>query len=166
MRRFSVASLVLLLVASSARGTRAQVAEDDQGIRAFFEIWRRASERADPQGIDRLLAPGAQLTRPGGVLETYEATMRNVRRDSAAISKSGRSDGRQNEISYTDFVVRHYGDLAVVTYHSHYKSLLRPDFGESDYEVMRVLVKRDGPWRIVAGHGVFMPRPCPDSKSP
>jgi hypothetical protein len=61
---------------------------------------------------------------------------------------------------------RHYGDLAVVTYRSHYKSLLHPDFGESDFEVMRVLRKREGNWRIVAGHGVFIPPACPDPKSP
>jgi uncharacterized protein (TIGR02246 family) len=166
MRPFSVVSLVLLLVASSASGAFAQVAEDDREIRAFVEIWRRASERADPAAIENILAAGAELTRPGGVLETREATMRNVRRDSAALAKSGRSDGRQNEITYTDIVVRQYGDLAIVTYHSHYKHLLHPEMGESDYETMRVLRKQEGNWRIIHGRGVFIPRACPDPKSP
>jgi uncharacterized protein DUF4440 len=92
--------------------------------------------------------------------------MRNVRRDSAAISENGRSDGRQNEITYTEIVVRRYNDLAVFTYHSHYKPLLHPGVGESDYETMRVLRRSGGKWRIVDGHGVLMPRPCPDPKSP
>lgn len=167
MRRFTVVSLVLLLVAACTSSASAQAADDERAIRTLVETWRRASERADAPTIDRLLAPDYHLSRPAGIRQSREATMRNVRRDSAAIAERGRSgDGRQNEITYTDIVVRQYGDLAVVTYHSHYKPLLDPDAGESDYETMRVLRRRDGDWRIVDGHGVFIPKSCPAPKAP
>ena len=166
MRRLIAVTIGLLLSTIYTSSASAQSGDDDGAIRALIETWRHASERADPPTIDRLLAPDYHLSRPNGVRTSREETMQNVRRDSAAIAESRRSDGRQNEITYSDIVVRQYDDFAVVTYHSHYKTLLHPGVGESDYETMRALRRRDGNWRIVDGHGFFIPRTCPDPKSP
>jgi ketosteroid isomerase-like protein len=167
MRRLTILRLVVLLLAVQAPGAPAQVVDDERAIRDLLETWRRASERADPATIDRLLAPEYKLSRPNGIQAGREETMRNVRRDSAAIAARGQSgDARQNEITYTDIVVRQYGDLAVVTYHSHYKPILDREASESDYDTMRVLRRRNGDWKIVDGHGVFIAKACPVANTP
>ena len=147
--------LVSGLLGSSAEAQTGVVSSAEQEVRRLFEVWRQASERADVRAIDSLLADDYRITRPDGSVTLKQQTMAGVRRDSAAIAAlPAERGGRLREIAYTDMVVRLYGDFAVVTYHSRYRS---PEGDDGDFEVMRILQHRNGRWRIVGGHSVRLP---------
>lgn len=132
---------VFTICAQEISGQETRTAEQEELI-ALSTQWMEAVERKDRAALERFLADGFYISRPG---------------ESTKIERSewlkGAFDRDWHDLRYYNFKVDVYGDTAVVTalLDSHIRSKWGFSYG-SDAQVTDIWVKRDGQWRVAARH--------------
>jgi uncharacterized protein (TIGR02246 family) len=133
----ALAGLPALVLAQKPAAPAAGV---DQQIRQLEEELRTAVVKADTSVMERLLA------------DDYTATNLNgLTRNKAQIIADMKSGAAKTEsLTLENVKVRAYGDAAVVTADRTQKGSLRGQDTSGNMREIRVFVKRNGRWQVVA----------------
>jgi ketosteroid isomerase-like protein len=166
MRRILVVAGLGLVAASLVTGQRhrrAEGAEADPGrsereVRELEARFREAVVRGDRAFYDRVLADDFTHTSHSGAFKTRAQWLAESRSGDKAEPVPGAT--RYEAFEVDDLAVRVYGDTAVVTGRTTPRGLDskgRPMTGR--YRFLRVWVKREGQWRVVAFQGTRIAEP-------
>jgi ketosteroid isomerase-like protein len=153
-----VAAIVFTAVETSAPGTQ-PVIGDEREIREFEAQLSRAVVTGDRAFFDRVLAADFTHTSHSGQFKTREQWMGENKFENREVKpQPGKTYYEAFDVD--DLAVRIYGETAVVTGRSTPKGLTakgEPIRGR--YRYLRVWVKRDRRWQVVAFEGTRIAEP-------
>jgi len=136
-----ILSLALLSVAMLAAPGVSRAANDEQQIRRIEHEWVTAIVKRDVAFLQRLEAPDFTVTGPGG----------KTLNKAGDIKDTTNGETTFENMTFDKLKVRFYGDTAIVT--ARIAPQGRTSEGqpiEGQYRYLRVWVKQDGTWRVVA----------------
>lgn len=142
---FIVSGLLLLASVFTVRAQETPVQESrtaEQELIALSTQWMEAVERKDRAALERFLADGFYISKPGSLAKIERSEW-----------LKGAFDRDWHDFRYHNFKVDVYGDTAVVTalLDSHIRSKWGFSYG-SDAQVTDIWVKRNGQWQVAARH--------------
>ena len=140
--------VAILVVASSfvfsqpTPSSANQKGNDEQAVRQLLNELYAALGRNDTAALDRIYAVDYTLVNESGVLTTKAPRLASI--------KSG--ELKFESISFDELNVRLYGNTAVATLHSTSKVQFKGQDIGGQFRVTLTLVKKKGPWQVVAAH--------------
>jgi ketosteroid isomerase-like protein len=145
MRRIATIALLALAVVPPAAGQNrgnktGQAGGTEQAVRKLEDERRAALLRGDVAYYERVLADDYTGTGPDGAVSDKAQTIANA--------KAG--NPRFESLAYDDMKVRVYGDTAVVTGRATIKGQNMGQDISGLARFLRVYVKRQGRWQLVA----------------
>jgi hypothetical protein len=140
IQRAAAGFIVLLLCASAAAAQSSAPVKSDQDILIELEHnWDAAFHRHDQAFIDRILA------------EEFVATYDNgVRGDRDLELKLALIDENVESSTMDEFIIKEYGNTAVVWFTLHLVGPVNGQRVQNDYRFTDVFVLRDGRWQCVS----------------
>ncbi len=140
IQRAAAGFVVLLLCASAAAAQSSPPVKSDQDILIELEHnWDAAFHRHDQAFIDRILA------------EEFVATYDNgVRGDRDLELKLALIDENVESSTMDEFIIKEYGNTAVVWFTLHLVGPVNGQRVQNDYRFTDVFVLRDGRWQCVS----------------
>jgi hypothetical protein len=140
IHRFVAVSVALLCCATAVRAQSSPPVKSDQDILIELEHnWDAAFHRHDQAFIDRILA------------EEFVATYDNgVRGDRDLELKLALIDENVESSTMDEFIIKEYGNTAVVWFTLHLVGPVNGQRVQNDYRFTDVFVLRDGRWQCVS----------------
>jgi ketosteroid isomerase-like protein len=143
---FVIASVLLLVSASTARPMRAAPSTDAEFISFLEEAWVNAILEKNVKVLDRVMADDFRGVSPNGVPYTKQEAIEDVRSGFYAVKSMELANLKVRILGVL-------GDTAIVTYYQNEKS----KFGDEDctgrYVFTDVWVNQGDDWRVIASHG-------------
>ena len=135
-----IAALLLIVVPSIAAAQTPAPVKSDQDILIELEHnWDAAFHRHDQAFIDRILADEFIVTYDNG-----------VRGDRALELKLALIDENIESSEMDEFIVKEFGNTAVVWFTLHLVGPVKGERVQNDYRFTDVFVLRDGRWQCVS----------------
>ena len=140
IHRAAAAFIVLLSCASAAAAQSSAPVKSDQDILIELEHnWDAAFHRHDQAFIDRILADEFVATYDNG-----------VRGDRTLELKLALIDENVESSTMDEFIIKEYGNTAVVWFTLHLVGPVNGQRVQNDYRFTDVFVLRDGRWQCVS----------------
>jgi ketosteroid isomerase-like protein len=144
-----IAALVLIVAPSIAAAQTPAPVKSDQDILIELEHnWDAAFHRHDQAFIDRVLADEFIVTYDNG-----------VRGDRALELKLALIDENIDSSQMDEFIVKEFGNTAVVWFTLHLVGPVKGERVQNDYRFTDVFVLRDGRWQCVSSQSTKILRP-------
>ncbi|HET7442291.1 MAG TPA: nuclear transport factor 2 family protein [Terriglobales bacterium] len=152
MKKLALALVVLLVVGAAAQTDKTSKKSASSGGSVEQQLiqaekdWAQAIVKGDAAGVARFEADDITTTQDDGSVTTKKDDLDNL--------KSG--DTKYTTLDESDFKVREYGNVAVVTGSYHTKGTNKGKEFEQNGRFTDTWVKRNGRWQAVASQDTLI----------